>query len=585
MTVDPPAAPRLDGASILLIDDDEGRRGLTGDWLSSDGAEVVGVSTGSDGLELARSQPDLVICEVHLPDMSGLEVTATLKSDPVLRTIPVIQRSSVDIGGEARIDGLTSGADAYLIEPIDRSLLVATATSLLRFRAVSQELEAALAIDVTGVFDWTIATGLVRWSESLEAIHGFETGAFGGTFDDFLATVHTDDRERLAAELERSLARDDSIDVAFRFVRTDGSHGWMESRGSIFRDGAGRAVRMLGLAHDVTARMVERSRLVQLRRLASELNSVRTTSGVLKVVRHELRDGGVDIAWVEEAADAAEDVLYSYVTDQGRLDLIGAPSGSGMTEHQAVAIGELAGGALDRALRFEAERDNAVALQRALLPTSVPKIDGWHLDAEYLPASSSDRLGGDFFDVVEVEDGFVVVLGDVAGHGLDATRQMGTVRTLIRTMACAHEGRPDEVIRRAATLFQGVCGPDAPFVTTIVAHVDRGGHVTLASAGHPAPIVFAGGRSTTIELQPTPPLGVVISIDPNVAHVHLEAGDWLACYSDGVFEGRREPLADVVGRLAPQLPAVTSAADIIELGEVVEDLNQDDRAVIVVRRV
>jgi len=576
----------LDGAVALIVDDNAGSQLFLGRWLTRAGMSIRVARSGGEGLELAQRQPDLIIADVEMPDMSGLDVTARLKADPLTQHIPIIQRSSVPIGDSARVEGLTAGADAYLVEPIREDVLVATARALVRYRNLSRQLELALSLDVTGVYDWAVPTGLVRWSESLERIHGMAVGEFGGTFDDFVATVHPDDRERITGELEAALAAADSIEIAFRFVRTDGSFGWIESRGRIFRDGDGVAVRLLGLAHDVTSREFERRRLEQLRRLASALTAARTTAEVIKIVGREVEGSNVDVALVDDDTPCAVDVTFSYLAGGQRLEVTVHPGDLyGVSRAQATAIGELAGGALDRTFRYEAERSNAVALQRALLPARLPEIAGWSIDAEYVPASADDRLGGDFYDIASLPEYFVVVLGDVAGHGLQATQQMGTVRILLRTLVASHDGEPATVLQRAAELFSTVCGVGSPFVTAIVArfHVESG-RVDIASAGHPGPIVRCNGSAMMLDVQPGPPLGVGAPARGRTVGIELEAGAWLALYTDGVFETRAGSIDDAIGEATSDLGDRLAAGQLIEAGDAIVGLNLDDRAVVVVTR-
>ena len=411
----------LDGAAIVVIGGSPDDRRVLRRWLERAGASIDEAPDGATGLDLARGQPDLVITDVAPPDMDGSTLTAALKADPLTQQIPVIQHSAVPIDDRARAGGLTSGADAVLVAPFSEEMLLATAASLVRYRDLARQLEIALSLDVTGVFDWAIPTRTVRWSESLERIHRMPPGAFRGGFDDFVATIHPGDRAGVEAELTEALATASTIDVRFRFLRADGTHGWMEGRGRIFRDRSGAPVRLLGLAHDVTDQVVERQQIEQLRRLASELNAARTSGRVLDVLARELADSDIGVSLVDDDEPPPPGRMFSVTIGDRRLDVVADPTAPiTVTTEQAAAIRDLAAGAIDRTLRFEVERSNAVALQRALLPRSTPDVVGWSVDAEYLPATSEDRLGGDFYDVVQLDGCFVVVLGDVAGHGLDA---------------------------------------------------------------------------------------------------------------------------------------------------------------------
>ena len=102
--------------------------------------DVWEAETGAEGLEMAARDPDLIVLDVHLPDINGFEVCRRLKEDERTRHIPVLQRSQSHVDDAARVHGLESGADAYLTEPVDPSVLVATARALLRVRRAENRL-------------------------------------------------------------------------------------------------------------------------------------------------------------------------------------------------------------------------------------------------------------------------------------------------------------------------------------------------------------------------------------------------------------------------------------------------------------
>lgn len=105
--------------------------------------------TGAEALALVKQLPDLVTLDVNLPDLHGFEICRRIKSDPATAHIPVLHLSSTFVDPDARVQGLSSGADAYLAEPIDRAELVATVAALLRLKnaenAARQQAEAAEA--------------------------------------------------------------------------------------------------------------------------------------------------------------------------------------------------------------------------------------------------------------------------------------------------------------------------------------------------------------------------------------------------------------------------------------------------------
>jgi signal transduction histidine kinase len=129
-----PAAFDNSKIRILAVDDNEALRYSLVRTLRDAGYQVIEARTGSEALSLAAGNPDLITLDVHLPDILGFEVCKRLKSDPATAHIPILHLSSTYIDPDARVQGLASGADAYLAEPIDRAELVATVGALLRLK-------------------------------------------------------------------------------------------------------------------------------------------------------------------------------------------------------------------------------------------------------------------------------------------------------------------------------------------------------------------------------------------------------------------------------------------------------------------
>lgn len=129
---------------ILNVDDHEPGRYAKSRVMKLAGYEVAEAGTGQRALELVASlRPDLIMLDVNLPDIGGLEVCRLVRADPESRSIPILQISASAITTSDRVDGLDNGADAYLIEPVDSDVLVATVRALLRMRKAEMELAAA----------------------------------------------------------------------------------------------------------------------------------------------------------------------------------------------------------------------------------------------------------------------------------------------------------------------------------------------------------------------------------------------------------------------------------------------------------
>lgn len=128
---------------VLNVNDDESHRFMVTRILERAGYSVVEAANGRDALAAAQRHPILVVLDVRLPDISGLEVCRRLKADAGTRTIPVLQTSASLINAGQRVEGLDSGADAYLAQPIEAAELVATVRALLRTQQAERDLAVA----------------------------------------------------------------------------------------------------------------------------------------------------------------------------------------------------------------------------------------------------------------------------------------------------------------------------------------------------------------------------------------------------------------------------------------------------------
>ncbi len=131
---------------ILNCDDTVETRYAKSRVLQRAGYEVIDCETGADALRKARElMPDLVLLDVQLPDMNGLEVCRRIKEDAVMGTIPVVQISSTFVTKEHQREGLKYGADIYLTEPLEPKELETAVSVLLRLARTEAGLREALA--------------------------------------------------------------------------------------------------------------------------------------------------------------------------------------------------------------------------------------------------------------------------------------------------------------------------------------------------------------------------------------------------------------------------------------------------------
>lgn len=116
---------------VLIVEDNELNMKLFHDLLEASGMTILQTRNGIDALEVAkRERPDLIVMDIQLPEMSGLEVTEKIKSDPDLAPIPVIAVTAFAMkGDEERIRA--AGCEAYLSKPISIDRFISTVKAFL----------------------------------------------------------------------------------------------------------------------------------------------------------------------------------------------------------------------------------------------------------------------------------------------------------------------------------------------------------------------------------------------------------------------------------------------------------------------
>jgi serine phosphatase RsbU (regulator of sigma subunit) len=234
---------------------------------------------------------------------------------------------------------------------------------------------------------------------------------------------------------------------------------------------------------------------------------------------------------------------------------------------------------------LEAERDAAVALQRSLLPSALPRLAGLEFAARYVPAQRGG-IGGDWYDVFRLDSGDVwIVTGDVAGHGLRAAVVMGRVRSALRSYALLGRAPEDVLALTDHKMQHFEVGQMATIAMAVLSPPYAEARVVLA--GHPPPVMAAPGREAfVVDASPGPPLGVGLSPQPPPTVVDVPPGAVLFFYTDGLIERRGESLVDGVARLCDAL--IADAPELVcqrVMGALVGQWEpEDDIAVLAVRR-
>jgi len=212
-----------------------------------------------------------------------------------------------------------------------------------------------------------------------------------------------------------------------------------------------------------------------------------------------------------------------------------------------------------------ARQDHEIAetLQRSLLPDRIPQNPAVALAARYVPATANLEVGGDWYDVMQLDHGLIgLTIGDVAGHGLQAAATMGQLRMAVRAYA-VQDPSPVSVMRGVHQLVSHL--PMEEMVTLTYLVFDPATRtLRFTNAGHPPPLLFGGGRSKYLEDGVSPPLGVVDVAEFTEPSEEVWPGATLLLYTDGLVERRRESIQVGLDRLQREASEY-EGADIDEL--------------------
>jgi len=231
------------------------------------------------------------------------------------------------------------------------------------------------------------------------------------------------------------------------------------------------------------------------------------------------------------------------------------------------------------------DRTAVMALQRSLLPAALPEHRGAELAARFIPGSGV--VGGDWYDVFTLPSGeLCLVIGDVAGSGLQAAVIMGRMRSALRAYAL-ESSDPAEVLSRLDRKIQHF---EADALATVQYAVFNPALnlARISSAGHPPPVVaHASGRAELAEVAADVMIGVVPSAPRRVSEVRTPPGTLLLLYTDGLIERPDRPIDDGLARLCQSVVPQDDAE--LALAVVMADLigneaSRDDVAALMFRR-
>ncbi|MEU0005343.1 SpoIIE family protein phosphatase [Streptomyces sp. NPDC006314] len=575
-------------ARVLIADDNADMREYLTRILAGGGCRVDAVSDGQEALDaIRRKAPDLVVSDVMMPRLDGLQLVRALRTDPRTASVPVLLLSA-RAGQEASIEGLRAGADDYLVKPFAAAELLARVRAnveLARLRNHQARWRTALVDSLQEAFFVCDEDGaVVEINAAFTDILGY------GPEDLPYPAVHpwwpdaeTDpDAHRRVSDAFHQLMSDTRGSYTLPARHRDGHRLWVTATFAHAEDpDTGRRV-TVGTLRDVTAEQYAIQRESALASLSTCLSKATSMSEALSGALSELRDlwrakrvlAAVFAGSGEPTVTATDAALWHELPAELRqmitetrqrplLTPVHDRTGAGIViEHPAgpmvvwidpgghrpfsdedqlllsLLAGHLAQG-LTRAHQIDEQRETAIALQRAILgPSDLPP----GFAVRYEPATRPLEVGGDWYDTVTLPDGRIgIVVGDCVGRGLAAASVMGQLRSACRALLL-QDADPAQVLMaldhfaatipgaRCTTVFCGVLDPAT-------------GRLAYSSAGHPPGILaHPDGTTRLLEDGRSIPLAVRPGRERPAAECVMPPRTTVLLYTDGLVERRRRPL-------------------------------------------
>ncbi|MEM9554279.1 MAG: response regulator [Acidobacteriota bacterium] len=331
-------------SQVLLVDDQESSRAVLAAMLIGEDLELVQAESGREALAIARSAPpDLILLDVLMPDIDGFEVCRTLRRDADLSQIPIILITGLD-DPQAKLEGLSAGADELLTKPVDRAELVArlrTITRLNRYRQLRDEkerLEGLIDLSPDGICVVDEAGTIRHANRAMARLSGVAAASdlVSASLGDWLDRESAPKLRRLVERVLASGSATEAVEVVLRDETTEGRAAEVKA-GPCTWD---RQPAVQLLVRDITSRrrleaeVRHRRRLEAMGQAAAQI--VHDFDAYLDAIRLQLQllEPEIDIAPVLEAVESAADLgrrlLLFARKDAGavsRLDLVAMVTG------------------------------------------------------------------------------------------------------------------------------------------------------------------------------------------------------------------------------------------------------------------
>jgi serine phosphatase RsbU (regulator of sigma subunit)/CheY-like chemotaxis protein/anti-sigma regulatory factor (Ser/Thr protein kinase) len=526
------SSDRIDAAAaaVLIVDDRPENLETLAVFLEPLRARIVTAGSGREALNLlTNEQFAVILLDVQMPEMDGFETAASIRSRPETRSVPIIFLTGISASPENVFRGYEAGAVDYIVKPVDPAILRSKVAVFVELFEKTRE----------------IARQAQLLREQEQAQREREAAEQRLRRSRFLAGV--------AAALEKRL------DVKGRAGQL--AHTCLPELGDV---AIVQLVEPDGVV-EVAALATRGVRDELLRRLVGTRSNLSAFgSWVFEAPRGRVIEPVTPDAWRELGLGNDGDMLCARLDLRSMIAvplalgrrslgvLVCASSAAGYGEDElelAKEVARKAAMAVENSRLFEAEQERSKALQQSLLGRPEVASAGVTAAWRYLPGSAELEVGGDWYDLIEREDGRILVaVGDVVGHGVQAATAMGKLRSAMGALGLVVESVP-ELIGRLDQFAEKI--EEARFGTVAAVQLQpETGELSYSLAGHPPPLVIdSEGNGAFLEGGAGLPLCIDDGHGRPVGRAFLAEGSTLILYTDGLIERRADSIDSGLARL------------------------------------
>lgn len=246
---------------ILAIDDIPGNLYTLGTALASE-FDLEIATSGSQGLAMAaHSVPDLILLDIMMPEMDGLETCRRFRDNPRLATVPIIFLTALT-DTDSEVTGLNLGVADYITKPFNLEIVKLRIRNILKLMMLNRELQTSeermrFVLEATGdgIWDWDIETSCMSHNEAWCRMVGLDNSFLQHPLNTYVERIHPDDLAAVKDAMDKSANTNAIFHAEYRLLHGDGHYFWVSDTGQIVaRNSDNKATRMVGCLKNIDDR-------------------------------------------------------------------------------------------------------------------------------------------------------------------------------------------------------------------------------------------------------------------------------------------------------------------------------------------